>query len=256
MARRQFHVDRMAGQPERVDGAQRQRRILPRARRAAVAGRLFAPGEDEPGAPHDRARCSRTASGPAASAAITTSSAARSRSMAGRTEIVGVLPAGTPWLNDADVFVPFMRAAERQSRQLGVRVIGRLKPGVTFEAACDDLERVARELEAQYPAEPGPRRDHEQPRATWIASDELRRTLWILLGAVGLLLVIACVNVTNLLLARALDRVRESAVRAALGATRGDLMRERLTESLILSAAGAAARLAARDWHAAGAARR
>jgi predicted permease len=78
------------------------------------------------------------------------------------------------------------------------------------------------------------------PSSAWIASDQLRQTLWILLGAVGLLLLIACVNVTNLLLARSAARQRESAVRTALGATRADLARERLTESMIFSIAGAA----------------
>src|SRR6185295_13693317 len=116
---------------------------------------------------------------------------------------------------------------------------GRMKPGVTFDAALQDMQRVARDLEAQYPENKGLGAT-VQPSRVWVASDQLRQTLWILLGAVGLLLVIACVNVTNLLLARASSRLRESAVRTALGASRGDLIRERLTESLVLSGIGAA----------------
>jgi predicted permease len=73
------------------------------------------------------------------------------------------------------------------------------------------------------------------PSSTWVASAQLREMLWTLLGSVGLLLVIACVNVTNLLLARASARARESAVRTAIGARRADLVREWLVESLLLS---------------------
>src|SRR5436190_737074 len=73
----------------------------------------------------------------------------------------------------------------------------------------------------------------------WIGSESLRRTLWLLLGAVGLLLVIACVKVTNLLLARASGRAGETALRTALGATRADLVRERITDSITLAGAGA-----------------
>ncbi len=159
--------------------------------------------------------------------------------MAGTYTIVGILPPGAPWLDSADVFVPFIRRANANRGSWEYVGIGRFKAGVTYEAAFDDLQRVARELEAKYPENKG-LGVAMQPSSFWIASDQLRRTLWILLGAVALLLVIACVNVTNLLLARASTRVREGAVRAALGATRADLIRERLTESLILSAAGAA----------------
>ena len=223
--------------PERVSGATVSVGFFRSLRAQPVAGRLFAPGEDDPGAPATRALLShgfwtrRFGADPGI--------VGRAVSLDGRPyEVIGVLPPGSPWLDAADVFVPLLRRPNANRGSWEYVGIGRLKDGVTIEAARDDLRRVGTELEARYPANKG-LTNVVQPSRTWIASDELRRTLWILLGAVGLLLVIACVNVTNLLLARASTRVRESAVRAALGATRKDLVRERLTESLILSAVGA-----------------
>lgn len=149
--------------------------------------------------------------------------------------VVGVLPAGTPWLDRAEVFLPMVRRVNADRGSFEYAAIGRVKPGVSLDAAHADLQAVSKNLERLYPATNtglgvviGSSRD-------WIANDDLRRTLWILLVSVGLLLVIACVNVTNLLLSRAAARARESAVRTALGATRGDLVREWLMESLILS---------------------
>lgn len=225
-------------QPERVSGATVSAGFFRALRVRPVAGRLFEPGEDEASAPRTRVLLSH---------GFWTRRFGGDMSVVGRPlmldgqayNIVGVLPPGTPWLNAADVFVPFIRRANANRGSWEYVGIGRIKNGVTYEAALDDLQRVSRELEAQYPANKG-LTTAMQPSRTWIASDQLRRTLWILLGSVALLLVIACVNVTNLLLARASSRVRESAVRTALGATRADLVRERLTESLILSAAGAA----------------
>ena len=152
--------------------------------------------------------------------------------------MIGVLPPGTPWLDFAEVFVPFIRRTDANRNSWEYVGVGRIKQGVTYEAAFADLERVAKELETRYPVNKGMGATMARS-STWVASDQLRQTLWILLGAVGLLLLIACVNVTNLLLARAAARQRESAVRTALGATRADLARERLTESMIFSVAGA-----------------
>jgi predicted permease len=225
------------GEPIRVNGAQVTVGFFRALGVRPVAGRLFEPGEDDPGAPAARALLSY---------GLWTRRFAADRHVVGRTivldgratEIVGVLPAGTPWLDSAEVFVPFVRRPKQNRGSWEYAAVGRLKPGVAFDAAFDDLRRVARDLEV-HPPNRGLGANLERSDV-WIASDEIRRTLWLLLGAVGLLLLIACVNVTNLLLARAAGRVRESAVRAALGAGRGDLVRERLTESLVLSCAGAA----------------
>jgi putative ABC transport system permease protein len=153
--------------------------------------------------------------------------------------VVGVLPAGTPWLDSADLYVPFVRRADANRGSFEYTAIGRLKPGVTTEAALSDLSGIARVLAERYPAANEGLGVALDPSRDWMGGPELRRTLWVLLGAVGLLLVIACVNVTNLLLARASTQARERAVRAALGASRADLIRESLTESLILSTVAA-----------------
>ena len=153
---------------------------------------------------------------------------------------MGILPASTPWLDAADVFVPFVRRVNASRTSWESTTVGRLKPGVSLEAAAGDLNRVARELAARYPATDKGTEVALAPASEWIASDSLRRALWTLLGAVGLLLVIACVNATNLQLAHASARARETAVRSALGARRWDLIRERLTESLVLSLGAAA----------------
>ena len=223
--------------PERVSGATVSVGFLRALAVQPVAGRLFTPGEDDPGAPAERV--------------ILANSLWRQRfggdpGIVGRTilldskpyAVVGVLPPGTPWLDFAQVFVPFIRRADANRGSWEYVGIGRIKPGITYEAAFADLERVARELESRHPENKGMGANMARS-STWVASDQLRQTLWILLGAVGLLLLIACVNVTNLLLARAAARQRESAVRTALGATRADLARERLTESMLFSNAGA-----------------
>jgi len=148
--------------------------------------------------------------------------------------IVGVLPAGTPWLDASEMFVPFVRRADANRDSFEYSAVGRLKPGVAMDTALADLQAVSKTLGERYPGSNAGLGAAVLPSRSWVASDELRRTLWILLGAVGLLLVIACVNVANLLLARASARGREIAVRSALGASRLDLIRLSLTESLML----------------------
>src|SRR6185503_9069600 len=224
-------------QPERLEGARISAGFMRALGVRPVAGNLFAPGDDEPGADARRVLLShrfwtRHFDGD-------TSIVGKSLTLDGWPyTVVGILPDESPWLDRTDVFVPFIRRLDANRGSWEYLVIGRMKPGASQESATADLARVAVELEKKHPVNKG-LGVTTAASATWIASGELRRTLWLLLGAVGLLLVIACVNVTNLLLARASTRARESAVRAALGATRADLLRERLTEALILSGAGA-----------------
>jgi putative ABC transport system permease protein len=225
--------------PERLRGATVSvgffRALAPRP----VAGRLFEPGEDDPGAPGDRVLLAHELWSRrfAADSGIV----GRTITLDGRPYlVVGVLPPGTPWLNSADVFVPFVRRKNANRGSWEYVGIGRMKDGMTFEAATADLQRVARDLETAYPDNNRGLGITVGQSADWIGSAPLRRTLWILLGASGLLLLIACVNVTNLLLAQSAARQRDTAIRTALGAGRGDHIRERLTEAAVFSAAGAA----------------
>jgi predicted permease len=226
------------GTPERLDGALVSVGFLRTLGVQPIAGNLFAKGEDDPGA--DPRRVLLASRFWNSHFANDTSIVGKSLTLDGRSyTVAGILPAASPWLDGVDVLVPFIRRAGADRGSWEYQVIGKIKPGIGIEAATSDLQRVARELETTYKENKGLGATTVSA-LTWVGSDQLRRTLWILLGAVGLLLVIACVNVTNLLLARASTRARESAVRAALGATRIDLLRERLAESLALSIAGAA----------------
>ena len=152
--------------------------------------------------------------------------------------IVGVLLQGEPWLNEADVFVPLVYNANANRGSFEYAVVGRMKESVTIDAARSDLESVCNGLAAEFPGPDKGMGIKIQPASSWVASDELRRTLWVLLGAVGFLLLIACINLTNLLLVRATGRSREVALRLALGATRGRVVRMILSESLLLGLGG------------------
>jgi putative ABC transport system permease protein len=158
------------------------------------------------------------------------------------TSVAGILPSSFRFHRNADLFVPlgpfldqlFMR--ERGNRN-GTYVIGRLKPGITFAAAQAQMTAIGRRLELAYPKVNSGIGIFLQPLRERIAGDA-RTNLLLLLGAVGMVLLIACVNVANMLLARSFGRAREMAIRTALGATRRALFRQLLAESLMLAAAG------------------
>ena len=220
------------GEPERVQAALVSAGFLRALGVTPVAGRLFDAGEDEPGAVAERAVISER---------LWTRRFSRDPKLIGTSitldgkphEVVGVVPDGPQWLNSRDAFVPFIRRVNGDRGSWEYSVIGRLAPGVTMQAAKADLDGVIGKLQ-QY-------KDNQGMGVSingvddWLASPELRRTLWVMLGSVFLLLLIASVNVTNLLFVRASARARERAVRTALGASRGDLVRESLTESMLLS---------------------
>jgi len=155
--------------------------------------------------------------------------------------VVGVAPAGFRLLdNEFDVFLPLGQetAPYMQNRRAhpGIQVIARLQPGATEVQAKTELTLLARHLAESYPKSNEGRSFPME--ALQINVGDARSTLWLLLGAVTFVLLIACVNIASLLLARVASRDRELAMRMALGAGRGRLVRQCLTESAVLGFCG------------------
>ena len=207
-----------------------------------IVGRIFAEGEDALGADAGVAMLSH---------ALWMSHFGSDRTIVGKSivldgqprTVIGVLPPGTPWLDAAEVFVPLARTAKLDRGSFELTVIGRLAPGKTIDAARVELNGLAARLAAQYPEAKGMGVTLGSS-SEWLADATLRRAIWTLFGAVEFFLLIACVNLANLTLARATGRARERAVRAALGASRARIARLALAESVILGVLGGAAGLA------------
>ncbi|MBZ5537067.1 MAG: ABC transporter permease [Acidobacteriia bacterium] len=153
--------------------------------------------------------------------------------------VVGVLPKDFVDLEEEQIFVPLVfsgpRDTERGSRHLGV--MGRFRPGLGLTAAQQRMTEFARRLEQQFPKEWEGGTIRLQPIESAFVED-VQVLLWILFGVVGLVLLIACVNVANLSLARSTGRQKEMAIRTALGASRSGLVRLLMTESVLLAVMG------------------
>jgi putative ABC transport system permease protein len=159
--------------------------------------------------------------------------------------IIGVVPAEFQILYPSDIWTPFVpRRSPEQRRQHYMQVIGRLKSDVTLEQARTDMGRVADQIARIAPDTNKDWGVTIEPLHDAIVGADLRTTSLVLAGVVGFVLLMACANVASLLLARGLDRSREIAVRAALGGSRWRIIRQLLTESLLLALIGGASGLA------------
>jgi predicted permease len=160
--------------------------------------------------------------------------------------IVGVVPQDVGFSTDVDLWLPlgFDPEADENRADHRLLVVGRLAPGIVLQQAQEELAGIAAQLAREFPGSNTGWSVHVVPVRDWIVDARIAQNLRIVLAAVALLLLVAATNVANLQIARAAGRLREISVRLALGASRARLVRQMLTENLLLAAAGGAAGLA------------
>ena len=230
-----------SSETERIAGAQFSHDLWPALGVQPLAGRWFRADEDRPGAAPTALisesfwRRSFGAAPDAIGATLTLSGEIYT--------IVGIMPAHfrVPG-NQTDVWVPVGLSADQlmdRGNHPGLYCIGRLRPGVTIEAARTDLVAVARQLAQEHPKTNTGNSVALQPLVDTVLG-QARTSIWVAFAAASGVLLIACANVANLLLARASVRSREFSIRAAIGASRAQLIRLVLAETLLLSLAGTA----------------
>ncbi len=221
---------------ERVDALVTTREFFEVLGLQPVLGRCFAEEEDRPNGPKVVLL----------STGLWERMFARSPAVLGQTlrldgepfTIIGVLPPPAAFPVDVDLWRPLAANPQQGWDSWYLMGVGRLKPGVTVKQACDDLTRIHKGLIAQHPSNDITSPTVEPLRDRFLG--DYRQGITILLGAVLCVLLIACCNVASIILARGTHRGKEVAMRLALGATGGRIIRQILTESVILSVAGAA----------------
>ena len=154
--------------------------------------------------------------------------------------IIGVLPASFRWGANTDMLAPLAPDPARNRADHRLLVIGRVKSGASIERATSELETIAARLGQQFPESNKGWGIVVDSFYDWLIPETTRRSLLVLLGAVALVLLIACVNVVNLMLARASGRQRELSIRTAMGASRARVVRQLLFEAALIALAAAA----------------
>lgn len=226
------------GEPEYIDGRLISSELLTTLGIAPLQGRAFEANEDRAGA---------------APVAMISYSLWRRRfggdsSAIGKTivfegkpyTVIGIMPAGLQLSGQVDIFTPLGQNTDPRMQNRAahfIHVVARLRPGATLAGAQAEIGLIARHLGEQYPQSNKDVAMRVRPLQQELVGD-VSGTLWLLLSAVGLVLLIACVNIASLLLTRAISRERELAMRVALGAGWGRLARQCLTESAVLGICG------------------
>jgi putative ABC transport system permease protein len=238
------------GEPERLLVAQMSADAFDALRVKAALGRVYTNDEDKPGANPvvvlSHGLWHRRFGGDA-------SIIGRSVSLNDRGyTVIGVMPQGFLFPNRVEMWTPVGPLSDQESwkqrgNHPGLYAVARLKPGVTLEQARADIKNVTTALEKQYPDSNTGNSATMIPLLENYVSD-VRRALYVLFGAVGFVLLIACANVASLTLARVSARQREMAVRAALGAGRWRIVRQLLTESALLALIGGVLGLGVAQW--------
>jgi len=237
------------GEAERVHVGQVSAEFFPVLGEKPIMGRFFNPDDDRPGA----------------SPVIVLGEGFWKRKFGGAPDVlgktillngigytvIGVVRDNFKIFTEGQVYVPIGQWNDPTFRDrtisMGMDVVARLRPGVTVAQARADMDSVAREQAVDYPNSNGGMGITTIPLLQDLVGNR-KPILLILLGAVGFVLLIACVNVANLLLARATGRARELAIRLALGATQGRIIRQLLTESILVALAGGVLGLAIAAW--------
>ncbi|MGH9971007.1 MAG: ABC transporter permease [Pyrinomonadaceae bacterium] len=239
-----------SGEAERIPTAQASADLFTALRMNAAIGRVFTNDEDKPGGPP----------------VVVLSYGLWQRRFGGQMSIlnqaltlngksytvIGVMPQGFLYPSRVEMWVPVGQLSgdsnwQQRGNHPGLYGVARLKPGATLAQAQADMDNIALNLEKQYPDSNAGTRVRIRPLLEIYVSD-VRSTLWVLFGAVAFVLLIACANIANLLLARASARQREMAIRSALGAGRWRIARQLLTESVLLSLLGGTLGLLLARW--------